>query len=358
MNKMKAVKSPIKRFGLLWAALILLALLLLSACGTEAESPSTEPSIVPQVTAPVADEQQPAAEPTVYGNTVGNIANGGFVAEYDGTLYYSLQTTGGDAPSGEIIMTDGSGEPVSVYSGPTPSCLNVIDGKLCFTGSGDKIYVLDLSDTSDMQAARLGDLGATKAMIMADGSLYCVSIGDDMVWRIYRLDIESGACDELAEAGQTTSGFAVGEDYIYYSCGDGGTWSTFRLSIDGGEPEKIADAQLYSPCLEGDKIYYLDAGEDGEAQIYSMNTDGSVINLLGEGIRASALNSDGEWLYYSIDGAIYKAKMDGSEQTMLCELPDSYKVSINIVDGQLYALNQDENLYCVSTDGGELQELS
>ena len=359
MSSVKVSKHYIRCLRSLCYASLLGIMLSLSACSAEtslSHTPISEPDTNYQSTPQSTEAADLLTEYIVYGNTIGNISNGGLAVECDETVYYIRATGGVDVKLGEIIQVDKLEKNViPVYSGSIPRQLNAIDGRLYFIGSDDLIYTIGAGEPHDVQAVRLGELGPTKSMIIAGDHLYCISIDNDMIWYIYRLNTGTGEHQELAEIGKVTSGLAVSDNWIYYSCGDGGAWSCFRVRINGGKPEKIADVQLYSPCLANGKLYYLGTGTKGQPQIYIMDADGSNNKALG--LDAVALNSDGEWLYYSDTNAVYRAKPDGTEQTILCNLPSSFDVDINLIDGWAYVTGSGTGPYWVSTEGDSVQKL-
>lgn len=361
MNKIKTLKNKPKLQISLGVVLLLFMLLTLSACSSEVETVQTaaaEPDANHQPTLSSPEATEPITEHAVYGNTSGNISNDGLAVESSGMLYYVLATSGMDVTPGEIIRRDSSGELASIYSGLMPKLLNAVDGRLYFTDSSGFIYTIAGDGSDNGQATCLGGIGPTKAMVIRDGCIYCISTAGDMIWGIYKFNIESGEFTELTKVGQITSGFVVSDHWIYYSCGDSGAWSSFRISINGGEPEKVADVQLYSPCMKDGKLYYLGTGTRGETQICVIDADGTNSQVLGAGIEAVTLNSYGEWLYYSDTTAIYRMKADGTEQTKLCEFPSSFDIDINIVDGWMYIFGNGITPFRVSTDGGSIQELA
>jgi hypothetical protein len=132
--------------------------------------------------------------------------------------------------------------------------------------------------------------------------------------------------------GQLCSGFAVSDGWIYYSMSENDKWTAYRIRTDGTENEAIGDLNLYSPCIEGDRIYYI----DGNGQLRSMGLDGGDNTLLGDGISAVRINASEGWIYYTDTSAIYKIRTDGSELTKLRDFPTSNSIDMNVVGEWIY----------------------
>ena len=85
------------------------------------------------------------------------------------------------------------------------------------------------------------------------------------------------------------------------------------------------------------------------------NTNG---NLLNGGMIAY----QGEWLYFSSEGSLYKSKLDGSEIKIIykAEENDGNIANINIIDDELYfsAGNHEKGgLYRIKDDGSDVKKL-
>lgn len=70
---------------------------------------------------------------------------------------------------------------------------------------------------------------------------------------------------------------------------------------------------------------------------------------------------DGEWIYYrdETDWGLYKAKMDGSEKTLLLPVEEYSPSNLNVLDEWVYFSNyrDDFSLYRVRTDGTAPEKL-
>lgn len=346
------------------AALAAAALLVLTACGTQAEGGDTAQADAPEApeVTPVQEdilpepEEQPESE-AQYGNTSGNISNSAFVVQYGETVYYVVPTPGWDVQMGELRKADG-GDTV-LYSGDRPTCLNV---------DGDWIYYIDgiysgiyRMRADGMESAPLLDdeqiPGAVEVMALADGWIYfrCRVRDESGVTKyIYRVSTEGGEPDLLCQMGALTSCFAVYDGWIYYGVHENDAGETRRMRTDGTENTKIADVPLYCVSIADGRLYYIGTA-DSTAQIYSMNTDGTDNVLLADGAGAVRMNVFDGWIYFTDRTAVYKMRTDGTEKTKLCELQMGNSIDMNVTDGWVYLTSDGILMLRVRTDGSDLQ---
>lgn len=85
-------------------------------------------------------------------------------------------------------------------------------------------------------------------------------------------------------------------------------------------------------------------------------------NLNGNLVNGGAIAYQGEWLYFSLEGSLYKSKLDGSEVKKIytVEENDGDIANINIVNDKLYfsAGNIDRGgLYRIKKDGSSVKKL-
>ena len=286
-----------------------------------------------------SDTEQPVPEVpssddmVQYGNTTGNISNNAFAAQDGENVYYLRETD----PNSEVITyelvkapVDGETESV-IFSGDNLDCLNALDGWLYFIGGIDGQVYKVREDGSDYGIVT-EELTGINAMVVANNCIYCRAYDGDGLKTLYSVSTETGEVDTLCQMGQLCSGFAVSDGWIYYSMSENDKWTAYRIRTDGTENEAIGDLNLYSPCIEGDRIYYI----DGNQQIRSMGLDGSDNTLLGDGISAVRINASEGWIYYTDTSAIYKIRTDGSELTKLRDFPSSNNIDINVVGEWIY----------------------
>ena len=252
------------------------------------------------------------------GNTVGNIVNGGLVAEHNGWIYYRITImTGWATTDGATykVRSDGSKhDPLNTHS--YISDINVVD---------DWIYYSNIYDFSSTYKVRTD--GNDPVKINNDDALGLNVVGD---W-IY---------------------------YLNYSDDDGSHRRDnriYKIRTDGRERTKLTDTHSLYLNVVDDWIYFSNL--DDEYNIYKIRTDGSEKTKVNNDY-SKYINVIGDWIYYcnGSDGfAIYKIRTDGSERT---KLSDDIPGTLNVYEGWIYYTNREDNdtIYKLRTDGkGRMQ---
>lgn len=285
-----------------------------------------------------------------YGNTPGNLHNGGYAAIQGEWIYYLKEERGDHWEEGELYrvnINDGKKEKISNHA---VKYINVIGDwvyycnleeskkgiysigpiyKVRVDGTGmeklttedsatffvveNMIYYLNVSDnkiysmrTDGTQVTQLNDVKTWRIHVM-DGSIYYISEGD-----IYKMNLD-GSDKSLVLSGDI-SNLLVAENFIYYSEGDGG--QLFRINIDGTEKLDIIKENISSFNILGDHIYYsVREGEYERNYIYKVDLIGNNKIKISQGGVGSIV---GDWNYfyeyYAEWAELERMKLDGSER--------------------------------------------
>ena len=309
--------------------------------GTDEKIPEVEE---PEAEQPVSEIEESETEQPVpevpssddviqYGNTTGNISNNAFAAQDGENVYYLRETD----PNSEVITYELVKAPVEgdtesvIFSGDKLSYLNALDGWLYFIGGIDGQVYKVREDGSELSTVS-DELTGVNAMVVVNNRIYCRAMDGDRNKTLYSISTDTGEVDTLCQMGQLCSGFAVSDGWIYYSMSENDKWTAYRIRTDGTENEAIGDLNLYSPCIDGDRIYYI----DGNQQLRSMGLDGGNNTLLADGISAVRINVSNGWIYYSNTSAIYKIRTDGTDMTKLRDFPSSNNIDINVAGEWIY----------------------
>jgi hypothetical protein len=256
-----------------------------------------------------------ASELNETGNTVGNLANNGLIAQKGDLFFYSNPN---DADYLYRIHIDGS-DKTSLTSTPTRD-INIV---------GDWVYY----------------------------SLWSWRYSSGTSFHgIYKMRIDgSGVSDEILIIDDAASGVAVVNGWIYY-CNHDANRSVFKVRLDGSDRTQInRDDSAYISIVE-DWIYYKNSSSDG--YIYKVRTDGSDRTKLNDE-ACYFMTVEDDWIYYTVvyDGHIYKMRTDGSEKT---KINDDNSDNFNVSNGWVYYSNvdDDDSLYRIRTDGGGRTKLN
>lgn len=244
----------------------------------------------------------------IYGNTLGNIKNGGSVAVQGDWLYYSFGPSYIEGKSDNIYAYKKDGSLKIKLSNNFGKYINVV---------GDWIYYSRYGGGNGIYKVRIDGTDETKL----DSDHYCAFL-------------------------------TVIGDKIYY-VSDYNATTLFRMNVDGSNKVALGE-YIYSANVSGNYIYYKDTAELNT--LYKMNLDGTgKTRVSDESVESYIV--DGEWIYFRAnDHKLYKMKTDGSEKTSIGNV-DTY--DYNILNGWVYYVNtQDKHLYKIKADGSGNIKLS
>ena len=152
----------------------------------------------------------------------------------------------------------------------------------------------------------------------------------------------------------------------YAETGAGKIWS---VNLDGTDLEVIVDG-LYEPYqialdLEGGKIYWADEADDDDmGHIGRANLDGSnqenIITLESGQFRAVAVDTKHDKIYYyEVNNEdLYIANLDGSDATPILSGAYGYGIQVDTENDKIYFDEQnDDMLYRANLDGSNVEPI-
>lgn len=251
---------------------------------------------------PAETMQQTALEDTnVYGNTMGNMINGGLFLEdadyyylyhgYDNCVYKTDKKTGLSVQLGSTALFN----------------LNMVDGKIYgYRENQTNGYIVELDPNSGRE--KIIRSGKIDNLIVVNREIYITNLADGS---LVKFSLDSGKETMLASQGVGT--YTIYKDRVYFSlCPDNET--LYSISTSGGELVKLNNVTSYMPNVYRDRIYYL-AKESGAYSIRSMAIDGSgetvianmdalYMNLYGSKLFFVNNNAKNELYYIELDAPI------------------------------------------------------
>ena len=310
-----------------------------------------------------------AAKSFVYGNTSGNIANGGMVAMQDDRIYfanaqdqsrlYSINTDGSDYRkllhyrarainiyddrvyyigegnySGEgisCVELNGNDERTLTYE--KPDCLNIVNGKVYFINRRDglNIFIMDLTGENRQRL----NYDVSGNLMVVGGRIYYTN--EDDGGRIYSMDISGGYRKKIND---DKSGClnVIGDRIYYVNYDDNG--AIYGIGIDGDERIKINDEPSGHINVSGDRIYYVSFADD--QSIYSMSTGGEDREKLNDVFSKNINIAGGRIFYLSENDTLHTMKTDGSDGQSVFEWATSAPIPDSpITLGEVYKLYSD-----------------
>ena len=304
--------------------------------------------IVSELTGDAAGFDREVRESVEYGNTPGNIANGGRAAIKGGMIYYSKYSLddGADDEQWEKahhglykMRADGTGEEKLSDDGAV--CINVI---------GDRIYYCDTSDGYKIYTMKTDGTDVKK---LGDDRAYCLNVVGNRIYfsnrsdggRIYTMRTDGDERKMLSEV--FADGIIVVGDRIYY-CNESDEDNLYTMKTDGTGVEKLSDDGASRITAVGDRIYYVEYSDFSEpvwsARLCSINIDGTGREILKDSTYSMSNNVADDWIYYStfsvgdenaLWGGTYSMRTDGTDDK---RLSDDFIDNINVVGDWIYYL--------------------
>lgn len=271
----------------------------------------------------------------VYGNTSGNLANGGLAVGDGDWIYF---TNYGDFNALYKIRTDGSGE--EKIGGDYAYYLNYYENWLYYCNASENSYIYKIKPDGTQRT--LVSESAARNLVIVDGWMYFVNIAylenEDASMTIYKDKTDGSQLTQLL--GSTVNGFAVAGNMIYYI--DATTQNIYKMETDGSTNTKLSDGTAVMISVLDDHIYYVDPRDEMNT-LWSMKLDGTGTTKLSDDKVAGFNVSDG-WIYYSNTSEemgrfeFKKMKIDGSEVSVV---NDDSPILINVTGTTLVYLSLD-----------------
>jgi hypothetical protein len=280
---------------------------------------------------------------------IGNLVNGGLVAENDNWIYYC--NTNDDW---KLYKTKKDGtEKIKLTAYPVIS-INVV---------GECIYFRDYVWGETACIAKINTDGSsekviieepTHNVIVVDDWIYYVNINDNLIYRVKT----DGSNNEVLVDTKVDRFFIQNDNIIYNDLQDD---MIYKKSLDSQDKEILVQKKVAFFIVSEGSVYY--STSDGET-LYKKEIEGEIETMLLSGIPIQSFNVKDDWIYYSVGTdtveydlqGLYKVKTDGKSNA---KLSDDRVRDINIIDDWIYFINRSDgqNLYRVKTDGTQKQKV-
>lgn len=290
------------------------------------------------------------------GNSIGNISNGGYIANYNDWIYYYdgdknsiykfkkdeidstkiINTTGTNINivDGWIIYTnleddhkiyrcklDGSQK--EKLNNDRSNYLNVFGNWIYYVNEsdGNKIYKIKLNGDN---RTKINNTESTRINVIEDWIYYCKveeeaieEFGDNFYspfGEIYKIKTDGTQETKISDA--KASFLNVVGNWIYYSDVNDGV-NLYKMRIDGNEATKIVDGNCYYVNVTKENIYFSDMS----SALFKVDLDGKNKTSIGVKGRCMNINAVDEWLYFELEtgeeNGFYKIKNDGTGLTKI-----------------------------------------
>ncbi|WP_066172551.1 DUF5050 domain-containing protein [Bacillus marinisedimentorum] len=273
------------------------------------------------------------------GNSVGNIINGGVVAQ-DGDWIYSI-----NYDSIYKVKTDGTNK--TKITSDLAEYINVTDGW---------IYYSNISDGRTTYKIKTD--GTNKTKLSGTSGSYMNVIGDWIYYinyregnkGIFKVKTDGTNLSKIKEGYFTE--LNVVNDWMYFVDTTGVDNRLYKMKTDGSSLTEIYNGHFTDINVVGDMIYYIDQFEN--SSIFKMKTNGSNRTKITN-VTSNRLNVSGEWIYFrngDDHNKIYKIRTNGTGKAKVNN--DIWSREINIVGDWIYykvSVSEGDHLYRIKTDG-------
>jgi hypothetical protein len=242
----------------------------------------------------------------IAGNTSGNIANWGFVAQQGEWIYYCNSDE-----KMYKVKTDGSSKTLIPISDDEPRYLNVVNDWIFYLNVGQK-------NNNLQKIYKIKTDGTDRTLISNDISKR-LSVEGDWIYYVNRSEgekiykVKTDGTGRTPVSDQAAYDINIAGDWVYYNFRE--NYNLYRVKTDGTGGTLISNDNAYHFNVVGDWIYYF-----GNDKLYRIKTDGTNSTLLSDKILINGISIAGDWIYYQDNfqkNNFYKIKTDGTEITKI-----------------------------------------
>ena len=257
----------------------------------------------------------------VNGNSAGNLYNGGFICEYEDTIYFSNPDDGH-----KLYSMSSGGSNIKKISNEAAAFINVDE---------NYIYYIRNNPKSDFSFTYFSFQQNALCRMDKDGTDITV--------------LDADPCNYASLCG----------NYIYYLHYDEENASTlYKIKIDGTQRQQVSKTPIYTCCTDGQYIYYH--GMESDGSIYRLNTANDSTTSIYECSSFMPILTKNSAILY-LDGAdnnaLYELDINSNETKLISDDSiDFYNTYGNDIYYQCY--RKDGNALCtINTDGSNREEL-
>ena len=258
------------------------------------------------------------------GNTIGNIMNGGMIAQSGEWTYIQI---GGHLYLSSLLRHNNiTGEVEFLLIDDVFHTVNVIGDWVIYARY--QIYKLN---TITMEEVVISTNRASSTSIsVVDGWVYYVTRSST---GIYRVKLDGSNHEQISDAYTFTA--VVHDGWIYFRCRDS-NWSVHKIKLDGSELTQLNYYDSIRLNIYDDWIFFVNRDKDNA--LYKMRTNGSDISRVIES-RVNHINVLEGWIYFgNFDNNeyLYRVRVDGTEKEMVIDRP---ALAISLTDDWVYFIN-------------------
>lgn len=258
---------------------------------------------------PPAKRMAPEQAATSFGNTAGNLKEGGSFASDGRAVFFT------DFTYSSIRCVSSEGGAVDLIYDGLANTLNV---------AGDRIYFLQFDAGEGVHAYWVSKTGGKAKKVLKDALVGLWVVGDWLFFtpeygdeKLHRARLDGRGIEKLHD--DVAHWVAFTPHWVYY-CNAAKGDRVFRMRHNGAERGQIGQHRAADLLPVGAQLFYRN--EDDDHHVWVMNADGSQDQLLLE-VNARCLNADDRWLYYcdfDDDARLYRVPLTGGEPQRITDV--------------------------------------
>lgn len=257
--------------------------------------------------------------PGTVGNTAGNLNNGGYFCEYNGTVYFANAYD-----QNNLYAMDPDEGQIRKLS--NTSIRNLLAG-------GDYLYYFQMASTGEagMGSVRVPrsfnrcNLKGKNITSLTRDTVVTGQLVDDYLYLLIAgnanpsfYKIKTNKTDQQVLANYSINPACAVNGMIYYN-GTQNDHYLYSLNTATDVSSVVWEGNLWYPALEGDYVYYMDMGNNYRICRYSLSQN--TVEVLTND-RADCFNVGSGYVYYQKNGSnpqLICMRLDGSEKKVVAE---------------------------------------
>lgn len=365
---------------------MLLTTVVCVACGSDSTSTNSTENVKENkvVNNDFEDASSEILNANEVGNTIGNIASGGWLAKQDDWIYYN------NGKGLYRIKTDGT-ERMQLCLDDARE-INIIGESVYFVNNsglkkinsnGEVETYIDPSDPAEreQEIEIYLDNSAENVIVVGDWIYYITGRegASQYNWYLHKIKIDGTEKQLLCNLEHGANSINVVGDWIYFAYGKGleiEDIGIYKIKTDGTMLQQISNNVTSEIIVMDDYIYFYNSytWHDEGAGLYRMKTDGTEKQRLFAPTEeemfgfSDTIYNAGDYIFFYHEGYVdgkniitwYKIKTDGTELQEVVELADTEKingrVNVAIFDDYIY-FKTDMGIYQMKADGTERMQL-
>jgi len=216
-----------------------------------------------------------------YGNTAGNINNGGSVATKGDWIFYSNATE-----NGSLYKVKANDSEKTKLCGDMCHYINVV-GDWVFFGDRDKNSNIYKIKTDGSALTQVNSDNSWRISVVGNWIYYVVGFDKSYLYKI-----RTDGTERTQLNNDNTSCINIVKSSIYYIKEN----SIYRMALNGANKSLILSDECYELIVIGEWMYYTSTGSHGGYSFYKIRTDGTEKILLHE--HVNHFNIDETRIFY------------------------------------------------------------